>query len=138
MQLADKRALVTGGGTGVGFGCARRLLEHGAEVLIVGRRDDVLEEAVGRLKAIVPEGKVSFQVCDITVEDEVVAAVKTAAGEGGLEPLDPFLVMDVAGGGERIRVVHRRIPCSRPHVAASENHRLETTNPTAQSIPMER
>lgn len=40
---------------------------HGAEVLIVGRRDDVLEEAVGRLKAVVPNGKVFFQVCDITV-----------------------------------------------------------------------
>jgi NAD(P)-dependent dehydrogenase (short-subunit alcohol dehydrogenase family) len=32
MQLTSKRALVTGGGTGVGFGCARRLLEQGAEV----------------------------------------------------------------------------------------------------------
>lgn len=87
MQLVGKRALVTGGGTGVGFGCAQRLLEHGAEVLIVGRRDDVLEEAVGRLKAIVPEAKVSFQVCDITVEDEVIASVDAAAAEGGLDIL---------------------------------------------------
>ena len=87
MQLVGKRALVTGGGTGVGFGCAQRLLEHGAEVLIVGRRDDVLEEAVGRLKAIVPEGKVSFQVCDVTVEDEVIAAVNAAEGQGGLDIL---------------------------------------------------
>ncbi len=87
MQLTGRRALVTGGGTGVGFGCAQRLLEHGAEVLIVGRRDDVLEEAIGRLKKIVPGGKVSFQVCDITVEDEVVAAVKPAAGDGGLDIL---------------------------------------------------
>ena len=84
MQLVGRSSLVTGGGTGVGFGCAQRLLEHGAEVLIVGRRDDVLEDAIGRLKAIVPEGKVSFQVCDITVEEEVVAAVEAAAGEGGL------------------------------------------------------
>ncbi|MGB5265882.1 MAG: SDR family oxidoreductase [Polyangiales bacterium] len=87
MQLAGKRALVTGGGTGVGFGCAQRLLEHGAEVLIVGRRDDVLEEAVARLEAIVPEGQVSFQVCDIVVEDEVIAAVDAAAGDGGLDIL---------------------------------------------------
>ena len=87
MQLAGKKALVTGGGTGVGFGCAQRLLEHGAEVLIVGRRDDVLEEAVGRLNKVVPEAKVSFQVCDITVEDEVIAAVNAAAGEGGLDIL---------------------------------------------------
>jgi NAD(P)-dependent dehydrogenase (short-subunit alcohol dehydrogenase family) len=87
MQLTSKRALVTGGGTGVGFGCARRLLEHGAQVLIVGRRDDVLEEAVGQLKALVPDANVSFQVCDITIEDEVKAAVDTAAGPDGLDIL---------------------------------------------------
>jgi NAD(P)-dependent dehydrogenase (short-subunit alcohol dehydrogenase family) len=87
MQLAGNKALVTGGGTGIGFGCAQRLLEQGAEVLIVGRRDDVLEEAVGRLKAIVPDGKVSFQVCDITNENDVKAAVDTAAGDGGLDIL---------------------------------------------------
>jgi NAD(P)-dependent dehydrogenase (short-subunit alcohol dehydrogenase family) len=87
MQLTSKRALVTGGGTGVGFGCARRLLEQGAEVWIVGRRDDVLEEAVRRLNAIVPNAKVSFQVCDITVEDEVKAAVDAAAGAEALDIL---------------------------------------------------
>ncbi len=87
MQLAGKRALVTGGGTGIGFGCAQRLLEQGAEVLIAGRRDDVLAAAVGRLKAIVPEARVSFQVCDITIEDEVIASVGVAAGEGGLDIL---------------------------------------------------
>lgn len=87
MQLVGKRALVTGGGTGVGFGCAQRLVEHGAEVLIVGRRDDVLDDAIGRLKAIVPDAKVSFQVCDITVEEEVQAAVATAGVEGGLDIL---------------------------------------------------
>ncbi|MDH3199349.1 MAG: SDR family oxidoreductase [Myxococcales bacterium] len=87
MQVAGKRALVTGGGTGVGFGCARRLLEHGAEVLIVGRRDDVLEEALGRLQAVVPEGKASFQACDITNEEDVQAAVAAAAGDAGLDIL---------------------------------------------------
>ncbi|MEM8609220.1 MAG: SDR family oxidoreductase [Myxococcota bacterium] len=87
MRLNGKRALVTGGGTGVGFGCARRLAEHGAEVLIVGRRDDVLEDAVGRLRALVPEGKVGARVCDIVVEDEVIAAVEEASGGGGLDIL---------------------------------------------------
>ena len=87
MQLAGKRALVTGGGTGIGFGCAQRLLEQGAEVLIVGRRDDVLEEALTRLKAIVSDAKVSAKECDITVEEEVIAAVEAAAGDGGLDIL---------------------------------------------------
>lgn len=87
MRLEGERALVTGGGTGIGFGCAQRLLEYGAEVLIVGRRDDVLDEAIERLEAIVPEAKVSRKVCDITVEAEVIDAVSAAAGDGGLDIL---------------------------------------------------
>ncbi|MEM7138043.1 MAG: SDR family oxidoreductase [Myxococcota bacterium] len=87
MRLDGKRALVTGGGTGVGFGCAQRLLEHGAEVLIVGRRDDVLDDATERLNKAVVDARVSAKVCDITVEDEVIAAVNAAAGDGGLDIL---------------------------------------------------
>ena len=43
-------ALVTGGGTGIGFACAQALLEAGYAVTINGRRDDVLEEARSRLR----------------------------------------------------------------------------------------
>jgi NAD(P)-dependent dehydrogenase (short-subunit alcohol dehydrogenase family) len=84
MKLVNgKRALVTGGGTGIGFGIARRLLEHGAYVLIVGRRADVLEEAVARLRQAVPEAALEQQVCDVTDEGQIEAAVKRAAGARG-------------------------------------------------------
>lgn len=86
-QLSGKRALVTGGGTGVGFGCAQRLLEQGAEVLIVGRRDDVLEDAVNRLRDRVPDASVAARVCDITIEDDVVSTVAAAGGDDGLDIL---------------------------------------------------
>jgi NAD(P)-dependent dehydrogenase (short-subunit alcohol dehydrogenase family) len=49
-QTLDGRvALVTGGTTGIGFGSAKRLLEHGATVYITGRRKEVLEAAVAKL-----------------------------------------------------------------------------------------
>ncbi len=54
---------------------------------IAGRRDDVLEDAVARLKSSLPDARVGMQVCDITVEDEVEAAVSVAAGDGGLDIL---------------------------------------------------
>lgn len=47
--LKGRVALVTGGTTGIGFGSAKRLLEHGATVYITGRRQEVLEAAVARL-----------------------------------------------------------------------------------------
>ena len=43
--LSDKRILITGGGTGLGRGVAARLVKHGAEVHLWGRREAVLAEA---------------------------------------------------------------------------------------------
>lgn len=85
--VTGKYALVTGGGTGIGFGIAQRLLEQGAaKVLIVGRREDVLADAAGRLREAVTDAPVAFRVCDITDEDQVAAVVQEAAdGDGQLD-----------------------------------------------------
>jgi nucleoside-diphosphate-sugar epimerase len=57
--VAGQRAVVTGGGTGLGFATAKRLLEHGAHVLIAGRRTDVLDSAAAKLKEFVAGGSLA-------------------------------------------------------------------------------
>ncbi|ASJ73442.1 SDR family oxidoreductase [Granulosicoccus antarcticus] len=50
--LYDGRcALITGGGTGLGRTMANRLAELGAEIIILGRREDVLKQAAEEMEA---------------------------------------------------------------------------------------
>ena len=50
-ELAGKVALVTGGGTGIGEGIARILVQAGAAVEVSGRRLEMLEAVVESLQA---------------------------------------------------------------------------------------
>lgn len=48
-RLDGETALITGGGTGIGFGIARCMVEAGARVVLVGRREEPLRDAVRSL-----------------------------------------------------------------------------------------
>ena len=47
--LKGKTALITGGGTGIGLGIAEQFVKAGAKVVITGRRENILKEAVCKL-----------------------------------------------------------------------------------------
>lgn len=86
-NLTDRNALVTGGGTGLGFGCAVQLMRAGARVTLAGRRENVLQDAVARLRTVDPAAPVGYVVCDITDEAQVENAVRAAAHGGNLDVL---------------------------------------------------
>jgi len=90
--LQGKRILVTGGGTGLGLSMGRRFLQLGAELVICGRRTDVLEEAARNL-AGETGGKVETHGCDIR-DPEAVDKMMDAIWANG--PLDN-LVNNAAG-----------------------------------------
>ncbi|MEX2254398.1 MAG: SDR family oxidoreductase [Acidimicrobiia bacterium] len=72
--------LVTGGGSGIGEGCAAALARDGATVTICGRTQEKLEAAAERLRAVAaPGAQIETIAADVTVEDEVRAAVERAA-----------------------------------------------------------
>ncbi len=83
--LAGKRALIYGGGTGLGYGCAQAFLENGAVVFISGRRRDKLEQAKARLSA---SGKVGLQEGDAAAEEDVARVTRMAVEFlGGIDTL---------------------------------------------------
>lgn len=72
--LEGKRILITGGGTGLGRGVARHLVEHGAEVHLWGRREAVLAEAAAVASARRP-GSAHVDVVDVRRFDQVDEAM---------------------------------------------------------------
>jgi len=87
--ITGKSALITGGGSGIGLGCAIRLVRDGAHVTICGRTEDKLVAAVDVIAAQAADGAtVRHIVADVTVEDEIAAANAFAAEvTGGLDIL---------------------------------------------------
>ncbi|MEO7111963.1 MAG: SDR family NAD(P)-dependent oxidoreductase, partial [Polyangiaceae bacterium] len=49
--LKGKSAIVTGGGSGIGAGIAKRLAEQGAKVMLVGRTLEKLEKIAGEISS---------------------------------------------------------------------------------------
>ena len=50
MQLHNKRVLITGGSSGIGFALAQAFESRGAKVFITGRRQSALDDALRRLQ----------------------------------------------------------------------------------------
>ncbi|KAF3533626.1 hypothetical protein DY000_02038514 [Brassica cretica] len=50
--LKGKVALITGGGSGIGFEISSQFGKHGASVAIMGRRKQVLDAAVSDLRSL--------------------------------------------------------------------------------------
>jgi NAD(P)-dependent dehydrogenase (short-subunit alcohol dehydrogenase family) len=90
--LANKRVLITGGGTGLGRAMAQRFLELGAKVYICGRREEVLKKTADELG---DGGKKFIRtiVCDVRERNAVEAMIDSIWKEG---PLD-ILVNNAAG-----------------------------------------
>jgi NAD(P)-dependent dehydrogenase (short-subunit alcohol dehydrogenase family) len=80
--LAGAHALVTGGGRGIGRGCALALVEAGASVTLVARSRNQLEEVAAEVEAL--GGRAFPFAADVTEPEQVEAAVAAAAGHGDL------------------------------------------------------
>jgi len=77
-SLENEIALITGGGTGLGLGIARCFVNSGARVIIVGRRECVLEEACHELGHAA-----SYRVHNITQREKTQELVKWIETEVG-------------------------------------------------------
>jgi len=77
-SLEGKLALITGGGSGIGFHIAQCMVQAGAKVVITGRRESVLQEAIESLGT-----QATYFVNDITKLNtipQLIADIESANG----------------------------------------------------------
>jgi all-trans-retinol dehydrogenase (NAD+) len=81
MRLEGKCAVVTGGGMGIGFATAKRLLDEGCKVTIWDINPQALDEAKNRLPQY--KEKLFCHVCDVTDKKLIYEMAKTTEKEMG-------------------------------------------------------
>ncbi|AIY07107.1 cytochrome C553 [Paenibacillus polymyxa] len=67
MKLSGNTILITGGGSGIGLAFAERFIKEGNQVIVCGRREDVLQQAKEKFPGLIT------RVCDLTIESERTA-----------------------------------------------------------------
>ena len=85
LKYAGKTAIITGSGTGIGKAIATEFVKEGANVIILGRRREPLDEAATFLKQVAADGAwikifAGVDVSDETGVDSMFATLK----EGGI------------------------------------------------------
>ncbi len=88
MELKNKRVLITGGSSGIGLALAHALMARGANVVISGRRQSALDDALHGL------GSASGVCADVgTTEGRLATLSKAMQALGGLD-----ILVNNAGG----------------------------------------
>lgn len=81
MQLAEKVALVTGAGSGIGEAAAKLLAKEGAKVAALGRTDDELKEVVNQIQQ--SGGEAMPVIADISEADKMQQAYQQVIDQWG-------------------------------------------------------
>ena len=95
LSLEGRRAVVTGASSGIGRGIALSLARFGAEVALLGRRQEGLDETAARIRE--DGGKCTSHIVDISVEEEVERFFENYEQTQG--SLDIF----IANAGQNVR-----------------------------------
>lgn len=99
LGLTEKTAVVTGGSKGIGLAIAKELLSEGANVVITGRREDALQQAIMGYREMVGhknsgKGELRYVCADATnAKDTARVVSQTMAWFGSLD----ILINNVGG-----------------------------------------
>lgn len=80
-DLTGRTALITGGGSGIGKGCAKILADAGANVFVIGRRESKLQEVCKEIQG--QGGICDYYAADLSREENCEAMVQACVKRFG-------------------------------------------------------
>ena len=88
-RFKNKNVLITGGSSGIGLAVAKEFRKYGANLFLVARNPNKLENAKNEISASIPEvGNVTIFPIDVSVQKEVENTVQTIIeNHGGIDVL---------------------------------------------------
>ena len=110
MKLSGKTAVITGGGTGIGWGIAQCLAAEGCRVAIAGRREEPLREAATQWKG----APITWHCVDVTDRESVAALATWAHKELG----HVDILVNSAGTNIKTRTMAAMLPAQWDEVMA--------------------
>ena len=124
-DFTGRTAVITGGSTGIGEATAALFASRGAEVCIVGRNSQRLEEATARITAC--GGQCWSIAADVAIDEDLVRIVDTVlersgsidvlVNNAGIDTNEPFLEAS-RHGWERVFAVNLTAPFRLTQLAA--------------------
>jgi len=79
LQLENKLALVTGSTAGIGFAIAKALAAEGARVIINGRTEGRVSEAIASIRADIPSARLEALALDLSKARDATETIKRFA-----------------------------------------------------------
>ncbi|CAF0924599.1 unnamed protein product [Rotaria sordida] len=142
LDISSSTVLITGGSSGIGLGLARCFVQAGASVIITGRREQQLKDAVAELNRI-ENNKVIYRINDVQKIDDRLALYDWITREyprtnilinnAGIQQRHPFIPHEVSSKNvsweEREKEIHINIcaPMHLSHLFITHFRQMKTT-----------
>jgi 3-dehydrosphinganine reductase len=94
-DFTGKTALITGGSSGIGLAIAEKLAERGANLWLLARRKEILEQAKAKVtsRKVNPQQQVEIMAVDVTKNDQVSNSINEMIQQSGV----PDILINSAG-----------------------------------------